>query len=142
MWLPPPVGRGPWDARRLRVSWSADAGGPPPLYGRAAVGPRVEVGMGKPRFKVFSSASCGDDIGKLERMINDWLESAHPAIRHVAQSSLGTHLVVSFVFDDAGAHVAVAERAVAVPEVFEQDLRDAELDPMEIVILPEAELPY
>ena len=98
--------------------------------------------MGKLRFKAFSSASCGDDIGKLERMINDWLESAHPAVRHMAQSAFGAHLVVSFVYDSGESRVAVAERAVAVPEIFEQDLQDTELDPMEIVILPEAELPY
>jgi hypothetical protein len=94
------------------------------------------------RFKSFSSAACHDDLIKLERLINDWLETAQPHIQHIAQSPLGEHLVLSFVFDDAHAHVALAERAVAVPEVFEEELQDTELDPMEVLPLPQAELPY
>lgn len=94
------------------------------------------------RFKSFSSESCHDDIAKLERMVNDWLESAKPHIQHMAQSAHGTHLVVSFVFDDSQHLVATATHAVAIPEVFEEELQDAELDPTEVIPLPEAELPY
>lgn len=94
------------------------------------------------RFKSFSSASCGDDVTKLERLVNDWLEAARPHIHHMAQAPLGEHLILSFVYDDAHAHTAVAQHAVAVPEVFEEELQDTELDPMEVLTLPEAELPY
>lgn len=93
------------------------------------------------RFKTFSSQSCGDDVARLERMINDWLESAKPRIAHMAQSALGTHLVVSFVYEDPHAHVAVAERETAVPQVFEHDLQDTDLDPAD-TLLPDVELPY
>jgi hypothetical protein len=94
------------------------------------------------RFKSFSSAACGDDVTNLERLVNDWLMVAHPQIQHMAQSSLGEHLVLSFVYDDAHAQVALAEHAVAIPDVFEEQLQDTELDPMEVLPLPLAELPY
>jgi hypothetical protein len=94
------------------------------------------------RFKSFSSASCGDDMSKLEHTVNDWLTSKRPHIRHMAQSPHGAHLVISFVYDDGQFAAALAEHAVAVPEVFEQEMQDAELDPLEIIPLPEAELPY
>ncbi len=95
-----------------------------------------------PRFKSFSSESCHDDIAKLERLVNEWLEQAQPHVLHMAQSAFREHLILSFLYEDAQRHVALAERAVAVPEVFEEELQDAELDPMEMVPLPEAELPY
>ena len=94
------------------------------------------------RFKSFSSAACGDDVMKFERMVNDWLAAAQPQIRHMAQSSLGEHLVLSFVYDEGHAKAALAEHAVAIPEVFEEQLQDTELDPMELLPLPLAELPY
>jgi len=93
-------------------------------------------------FKSFSSAACCDDMTKLERLVNDWLTVAQPQIRHMAQSSWGEHLVLSFVYDDAHSQVALAEHAVAIPEVFEEQLQDTKLDPMEVLPLPLAELPY
>ena len=93
------------------------------------------------RFKSFSSQNCGDDVARFERMVNDWLESARPHILHMAQSAFGTHLVLSFVYEDEHAHVAVAERETAVPQVFEHDLQDADLDPADVP-LPDVELPY
>ena len=101
------------------------------------------------RFKTFSSAVCGDDLTQLEQMINAWMERDRPQIYLTAQSPFGTHLVVSFVFDDAetdeSARAAVT--ATAVPEVFERTLEDSDLDPRDTedtdnVLLPEAELPY
>lgn len=94
------------------------------------------------RFKSFSSQQCDGDITRLERLVNDWLESATPQIQHMAQSSLGEHLVVSFVYGDLHGHVTVAAHEVAIPEVFEQDMQDSELDPAEIPPLPDVELPY
>ena len=44
------------------------------------------------RFKSFSSQSCGDDVARFERIVNDWLESAKPRIQHMAQSAFGSHL--------------------------------------------------
>jgi hypothetical protein len=94
------------------------------------------------RYKCFSSEVTGGDMSKLERLVNDWLEGAHPHIHHMAQSPFGAHLILSFIYDDARARTALAEQAVEVPEVFEQQLQDTALDPMELVTLPEAELPY
>jgi hypothetical protein len=94
------------------------------------------------RFKSFSSEACHDDVAKLERMVNDWLATAQPHIQHMAQSAFREHLVVSFVYDDSHHRVATASHAVAIPEVFEEELQDAELDPAEVMPLPEVELPY
>lgn len=94
------------------------------------------------RFKSFSSRQCDGDVTRLERLVNGWLEAANPHIQHMAQSSQGEHLVVSFLYDDMHGHVAVAAHEVAIPEVFEQDLQDSELDPAETPPLPDVELPY
>jgi hypothetical protein len=93
------------------------------------------------RFKSFSSQSCDDDLARFERMVNDWLESAKPRILHMAQSALGAHLILSFIYEDPHARVAVAERETAVPHIFEHDLQDTDLDPADVP-LPDVELPY
>jgi hypothetical protein len=101
------------------------------------------------RFKTFSSAACGNDLEQFERLVNDWLAAEQPRLQHVAQSALGAHLVVSFVYldgsEEAGAAAEAAVEAVAVPEVFEPTHADTDLDldphdpPSH---LPEVELPY
>ena len=51
------------------------------------------------KFKGFDSTQCGDDISALESMINTWMESEHPRIRHVCQSMRGEHILLSFVYE-------------------------------------------
>jgi hypothetical protein len=52
------------------------------------------------RFKGFDSAQCGDNLSALEAVINAWMESEHPRIRHVCQSVRGEHILLSFVYED------------------------------------------
>lgn len=98
-----------------------------------------------PRYKAFSSREYGEDVRALERAVNDWMEQESPHILFAGQSSHHEHLVVTFVYD-AGAvsAMAVATEAAEVPEVFERNFHEADLDPNEQpdVLLPEAELPY
>jgi hypothetical protein len=99
-------------------------------------------------YKGFDSASVGDDLARLEAAVNEWMRQQQPRIRLMAQSPRGEHVVVSFVYElggDAERHLAAQ---VAVPEVFERTMEDADLDledePDEVEApgLPEAELPY
>ena len=101
------------------------------------------------RFKTFSSAPCGDDLEQLDHLVNEWLAAERPRVQHVAQSALGAHLVVSFVYLDGAEEADVAAEAAgeafAVPEVFERTLADTDLDldPQDPPSpLPEVELPY
>lgn len=57
---------------------------------------------GKPvyRFKGFDSALCGDSMSALEAMVNAWMETNHPRIRHVCQSMRGEHILLSFVYEE------------------------------------------
>ncbi|GAC1383463.1 MAG: hypothetical protein NVSMB33_11440 [Ktedonobacteraceae bacterium] len=52
------------------------------------------------RFKGFDSAQCGDSMSALEAIVNSWMESEHPRIRHVCQSIRNEHILLSFVFED------------------------------------------
>jgi hypothetical protein len=52
------------------------------------------------RFKGFDSAQYGDNMSALEAVVNAWMESEHPRIRHVCQSMRGEHILLSFVFED------------------------------------------
>ena len=96
------------------------------------------------RYKGFHSASVGGDVARLELAVNDWMQKYHPRIRMMAQSSSGEHVVLSFVYEDSTDSEQHKARKVAVPEVFERTLDDAELDPEDVddTGLPEAELPY
>ena len=38
-------------------------------------------------------------MSALESMINAWMESEHPRIRHVCQSMRGEHILLSFVYE-------------------------------------------
>ncbi len=51
------------------------------------------------RYKGFDSAQCGDSMSALEAMVNAWMESEHPRIRHVCQSMRGEHILLSFVYE-------------------------------------------
>lgn len=96
------------------------------------------------RVKLFSSAAHSGDIASLEREINGWLEASEPAIRQVAQSSDAGQVVITFLYEkrrgEDQAHLVAAD----VPDAFERDLDDTNLDPVEEEppTLPEAELPY
>lgn len=96
------------------------------------------------RVKIFSSGVQGGEIKGLQDAINGWLESAHPAIRQVIQSSVAEHLVVTFLYEDSRRDAQAHATSAAVPEVFEHSLNGSDLDPAddEPAILPEAELPY
>ena len=83
-------------------------------------------------------------MARLELAVNDWMEKYHPRIRLMAQSSSVEHFVLSFVYEDSTDSDHQMARKVAIPEVFERTLEDAELDPEDVddTGLPEAELPY
>ena len=53
------------------------------------------------RFKGFDSTECGDNLSALEAVVNAWMESEHPRIRHVCQSIRGEHILLSFVYEEA-----------------------------------------
>lgn len=55
------------------------------------------------RFKGFDSAECGDDMSALEAVVNAWMETEHPRIRHMSQSMRGDHVLLSFVYEDTQA---------------------------------------
>lgn len=98
-------------------------------------------------YKAFTSAVCNDDVAALEQLVNEWLEHAQPYVHSMAQSQLGEHLVLSFLFeeDDARDTRKATAVAIATPDIFEEALRDAELDPADelfVTLLPHAELPY
>jgi hypothetical protein len=99
------------------------------------------------RFRAFTSASWDDDLGGMEKAINGWLESDHPQIHMMAQSSLGEHLIVSFIYAD-NFQMATAREAATVAEVFERQLQETgfeEEQEEEVdlgIILPVMELPY
>ena len=101
-----------------------------------------------PQLKTFTSASNVDDVARLERAVNEWLEREQPHIVFMSQSPFGDNLVLSFLYEAYNADYAIAvaevEHAVEVPEVFERNMTEAELDPTEEAdtLLPEAELPY
>ena len=96
------------------------------------------------RYKGFDSAAYGDDLKRLEASVNDWMQQQHPRIRLMTQSPYAQHFVLSFVYEDSSDSEGDLAHKVAVPEVFERTLEDAELDPqdMDDTGLPEAELPY
>lgn len=97
------------------------------------------------RVRIFNSAAYDDDLELLERTVDEWAASPSRQIRFVAQSALGSHLVVTIVYAEAEVNASQdAASAVEVPEVFERTLEDAALDPErpDDQPLPELELPY
>ena len=97
------------------------------------------------RFKAFSSAMSEGDLTKLEHLVGTWLAQERPRIVHMAQSSFGPDLVISFVYEQSAVaeHMEMAEEA-AVPNAFGRSFSNGSLDPEEVELppLPEAELPY
>ncbi len=98
-------------------------------------------------YKAFNSAICNDDVAALEQLVNAWLEQEQPYVHSMAQSSLGEHLVLSFLFEEDTTRDAQKSAAVAIanPDIFAEALRDTDLDPADelfVTLLPHAELPY
>ncbi|HEY7779896.1 MAG TPA: hypothetical protein VIC85_06765 [Ktedonobacterales bacterium] len=107
-------------------------------------------------YKGFDSATFDDDMARMESTVNEWMRGHHPRIRMMTQSPRGTHIVLSFVYEEHNDSEGQLASKVAVPEVFERTLEDADLDPQEVEDpedlddmddielpgLPEAELPY
>jgi len=64
-------------------------------------------------------------MSALEAIVNAWMESEHPRIRHVCQSIRGEHVLLSFVYEDAREleqRVAVqAEVTSALPRFFDDE---------------------
>lgn len=97
------------------------------------------------RIKIFSGAAYRDDLGQLERAIDEWIAGESRQVHFVAQSAVGAHLVVTIVYADADPETPrTAAGAVDVPAVFERTLEDTGLDPErpDDRPPPELELPY
>jgi hypothetical protein len=79
------------------------------------------------RYKGFDSTQCEDDMSALESMINAWMESEHPRIRHVCQSMRGEHILLSFVYEvtrEVEQRVATQSQSSLVSRYFEDDYVD------------------
>ncbi len=66
-------------------------------------------------------------MSALEAMVNAWMESEHPRIRHVCQSLRGEHILLSFVYEETREleqRVAAQTQRTAVPRYFEDDFVD------------------
>ncbi len=96
------------------------------------------------RYKLFTSAVCDDDLAQFERLVDEWLVAERPQVQLLAQSALGTHVMLSVLYLQNDPDAALASEETAVPEVFERTLEDADLDPNDApdTTLPEVELPY
>jgi hypothetical protein len=63
----------------------------------------------------------------LESMINAWMESEHPRIRHVCQSMRGEHILLSFVYEvtrEVEQHLTTQAQTTPVSRYFEDDFVD------------------
>ncbi len=79
------------------------------------------------RYKGFDSSQCGDNISALESLINAWMESEHPRIRHVCQSMRGEHILLSFVYEvtrEDEQRMATQKQTSLVSRYFEDDYVD------------------
>ena len=82
------------------------------------------------RFKAFDSRDGVGDIAALEAQVNTWIEHEHPRIRLMCQTPVGNHILLSFVFEVAtDIEDQLAKAATEVPDIFQENLEDAELDP-------------
>ena len=91
------------------------------------------------RYKGFDSTQCGDDMPALESMINAWMESEHPRIRHVCQSMRGEHILLSFVYEvtrEIEQRVATQSQSSLVSRYFEDDYVDERPTGSRIPIAP------
>lgn len=80
------------------------------------------------KFKGFDSAQCGDSMPALEAMVNAWMDEERPRIRHVCQNLRGTHILLSFVYEETRELEQrvglVTQTTGAMPRLFESDFVD------------------
>jgi len=79
------------------------------------------------KYKGFDSAQCGDSMSTLEAMVNAWMESEHPRIRHVCQSMRGEHVLLSFVYEvtrELEQRVTTQAQTTPMSRYFEDDYVD------------------
>jgi hypothetical protein len=84
------------------------------------------------RFKLFDSRDSADNLHSLEARVNAWMERERPRIRLMCQTPIGSHILLSFVFEVV-AEIAdqPAQAVTAVPDVFQETMEDTPLDPNE-----------
>jgi len=78
-------------------------------------------------------------MSALESMINAWMESEHPRIRHVCQSMRGEHILLSFVYEvtqEVEQRVATQSQASLVSRYFEDDYVDERPTGSRIPVVP------
>ena len=67
-------------------------------------------------------------MSALEAVVNAWMESEHPRIRHVCQSMRGEHILLSFVYEEAHEieqRISVQNQATgALPRFFDDEYHD------------------
>lgn len=95
-------------------------------------------------YKVFTSATYGDDMAELETAVNAWLDEAQPLVHTMTQSNAGSSVVISFLYEldedeDQRVSVATAEAPV---EAGARRLDLTTSESLMITLLPHAELPY
>jgi hypothetical protein len=95
------------------------------------------------RIKAFSTQMAGSDLAQFEQLVNAWLESEQPQLAQMTQSAFAGDMVITFLYEaDRSDQEFQARAHASVPEVFETELQDSDLDPMDEPELPDAELPY
>lgn len=78
-------------------------------------------------------------MSALEFMINAWMESEHPRIRHVCQSMRGEHILLSFVYEvtrETEQRVNTQAQSSLVSRYFEDDYVDERPTGSRIPIAP------
>ena len=91
------------------------------------------------KYKGFDSAQCGDSMSTLEAMVNAWMESEHPRIRHVCQSMRGEHILLSFVYEvtrELEQRVTTQVQTTPMSRYFEDDYVDERPTGSRIPIAP------
>jgi hypothetical protein len=76
------------------------------------------------RFKGFDSSHCEDRMDALEKLVNAWMETEHPRIRHMSQCVRGEHILLSFVYEETHEleqRVSAQTRIANRPRYFEED---------------------
>ena len=95
-------------------------------------------------YKVFTSATYGDDMAELETAVNAWLDEAQPLVHTMTQSNAGSSVIMSFLYEldeDESQRVSVATVEAPVEASARRiDLSSAES--LVVTLLPHADLPY
>ncbi len=67
-------------------------------------------------------------MSALETIVNAWMESEHPRIRHTCQSIRGEHILLSFVYEESHEleqRVALQTQATnPLPRFFDDEILD------------------